>query len=225
MEDHLLRNLKRVVDETGAKIVLSSDWRRHPQARAEAQRVLNTAGMQFIAYTPCMSPYLAQRPTEIMSWKRDNNKAGGEKVTQWVAIDDRELTEERHGNYLRGQFVQTHPLRGLTSEAADECIRILNQDPPLAATVGGDPSFGGHPPRSASASAGQRGLDDGSGPFERPRGSVAAAAAASAASATAAARALQAKAATSPAGAVGRAIRGRSVGATMGQRRGSHGPN
>jgi len=138
-EEHLLRNLKRVCDQSGAQIVLSSDWRRHPQARQEAQRVLGTVGLKFIACTPCMSPYLAQRPTEIMTWKRDwrKGRSGEEPLTHWVAIDDRELVQERHGQHLRGHFVQTHPLRGLTEDASDECIRILNQElPPIASELG-----------------------------------------------------------------------------------------
>jgi hypothetical protein len=130
-EDDLLRNLKRVVDETGATIVLSSDWRRHPAARAEAKRVLATVGLCFIAWTPIMSAYIAQRPTEIMQWKKDYCKrADAERITNWIAIDDRALLEERHGSYLRGHFVQTHVLRGLTEMAADECIASLNQEPP-----------------------------------------------------------------------------------------------
>eukprot|EP00931_Biecheleriopsis_adriatica_P088310 TRINITY_DN62657_c0_g1_i1.p1 TRINITY_DN62657_c0_g1~~TRINITY_DN62657_c0_g1_i1.p1 ORF type:complete len:289 (-),score=25.94 TRINITY_DN62657_c0_g1_i1:54-893(-) len=131
MEEKLLQNLARVVKETGAKIVLSSDWRRHPEARAEATQVLESNGMELIGYTPCKSPYLAQRPTEIMEWKRNYQRTpGAEKWENWVAIDDRELLNEQHGRYLRGHFVQTHPLRGLTEEAANACIAILTQDPP-----------------------------------------------------------------------------------------------
>lgn len=130
-EEPLLQNLKRVVDETGATIVLSSDWRRHPQARLEAKRVLATVGLSFIACTPCLSAYIAQRPTEIMQWKKGYTKHGdSERITHWVAIDDRPLLEERHGSYLRGHFVQTQPIRGLSPENCDECIAILNQELP-----------------------------------------------------------------------------------------------
>lgn len=132
-EDNLLASLKRVVDETGAVIVLSSDWRRHPAARLEAKRVLGTVGLSFISYTPIMSAHIAQRPTEIMQWKKDfKQRSDSDRVTNWVAIDDRALLEERHGSYLRGHFVQTAPIRGLTEMAADECISILNQEPPAA---------------------------------------------------------------------------------------------
>eukprot|EP00929_Paragymnodinium_shiwhaense_P085138 TRINITY_DN45591_c0_g1_i1.p1 TRINITY_DN45591_c0_g1~~TRINITY_DN45591_c0_g1_i1.p1 ORF type:complete len:247 (+),score=29.63 TRINITY_DN45591_c0_g1_i1:251-991(+) len=132
MEEPLLRNLKKLVDLTKAQIVLSSDWRRHPQARAEAQRMLSMVGLSFFACTPCLSAYVAQRPTEIMQYKRDHNKQVEEdrRIVQWVAIDDRMLLEERHGNHLQGHFVQTHPMRGLQDREVEECAKILNSDPP-----------------------------------------------------------------------------------------------
>jgi len=148
----LLRNLKHIVDETGASIVLSSDWRRHPSARAEARRELRRAGMDFISHTPCLNQFVPQRPTEIMSWRREHPQGPRGHPEPWVAIDDRPLLQERHGNYLRGHFVQTHPLQGLTRKAADDVVKILNEDDrmpsnmsysnPLAATVPGQ-FFGG----------------------------------------------------------------------------------
>lgn len=129
-EDPLLQNLKRLVEETGAKIVLSSDWRRHPCARAGARQFLQKADLDFIGHTPCMSPALPQRPTEIMTWKQGYVKREGvEPITHWVAIDDRELLAERHGKCLVGHFVRTHPLRGLTEPAVEQCKQILNADP------------------------------------------------------------------------------------------------
>lgn len=137
MEDRLLSNLQGLVARTGAEIVLSSDWRRHPAARDEARRVLATVGLKIIGCTPCMSAFLAQRPTEIMQWKKDFVKRpGNDIVANWVAIDDRPLLEERHGTYLRGHFVQTHPLRGLTEQSVEECVKILMQDPPPTAQCG-----------------------------------------------------------------------------------------
>lgn len=237
-EEHLLRNLKRVCNESGAHIVLSSDWRRHPQARQEAQRVLGTVGLKFIACTPCMSPYLAQRPTEIMTWKREwrKGRSGEEPLTNWVAIDDRELVQERHGQHLRGHFVQTHPLRGLTEDSADECIRILNQELPPAASEFGSSFDNSMVMSNRGASVAARFSTGGSLPgldSKRPSDGFGAragdsridaathsAAAASVLSAAAANRALQVHASSAPAaGARGRGMRGRSVGAALGGRR------
>lgn len=223
-EENLLRNLQRVVEETGSQIVLSSDWRRHPQARQEVARVLATVGLSFISCTPCMSPYLAQRPTEIMTWKRDFRKSGDPTVTHWVAIDDRELVHERHGSYLRGHFVQTHPLRGLTEDVADECIRMLNQE--LPPQESGD---GGTSPEKPMAADAKRGASLGPGvgrrggeedeSHSRTHAATHSAAAASALSAAVAARALQVHGGSTGAGGRGRGgARGRSMGPSVGAR-------
>lgn len=147
-EPGLVLNLKRLITATGAKIVLSSDWRRHAQAREEARRALRTAGMDFIACTPCMSAYIPQRPTEILQWKRDflerMRKEGGEALAGWVAIDDRPLLDERNGRNLTGHFVRTNPVRGLTDKDVDECIRIL-QTPPAAKSVSCGPTHKVYP--------------------------------------------------------------------------------
>merc|ERR1711879_742805 len=67
-----------------------------------------------------------------MQWKKDYRKReDAERITHWLAIDDRALLEERHGTNLRDHFVQTQPMRGLTVDAADECIKILTQDVPI----------------------------------------------------------------------------------------------
>mmetsp|Transcript_10030 Transcript_10030/g.21884 ORF Transcript_10030/g.21884 Transcript_10030/m.21884 type:complete len:280 (+) Transcript_10030:135-974(+) len=173
MEERLLHNLQGLVARTGAEIVLSSDWRRHPAAREEAKRMLATVGLKIIGHTPCMSAFLAQRPTEIMQWKKDFTKRpGADIVTHWVAIDDRSLLDERHGQYLKGHFVQTHPLRGLTDQAVEDCVRILNQDlpptppygeeeqclaDPLSPSPGGRVAAGGRSTSQAGARGRMRG--------------------------------------------------------------------
>jgi len=131
-EERLLRNLQALVRRTEASIVLSSDWRRHPAAREDACRTLINAGLKVIGCTPCLSAFIAQRPTEILQWKADFCKQAPERdydpITQWVAIDDRPLLDERNGHGLRGHFVRTHPIRGLTEAAVEECVRILCLD-------------------------------------------------------------------------------------------------
>jgi len=166
-EDSLLKNLKRVVESTGATIVLSSDWRRHPAARLEAKRVLATVGLTFIACTPALNAYIAQRPTEILQWKKEYCKRpDAERISHWIAIDDRPLIEERHGSYLRGHFVQTQPIRGLTEQNSDECIALLNQEvssrDPGFADTGDSVAQVGVPDRD-NLMAGLRGNSTGSG--------------------------------------------------------------
>jgi len=137
-EEGLLRNLQSLAQKTECDIVLSTDWRRHPSARDEARSVLASLGLRVIGCTPRLSPFVPQRPTEILQWKRDFCKRPGiEPVTHWIAIDDRALLEERHGQYLRGHFLQTHPLRGLTEERVEEGMRLLSLAPAPAEEKGG----------------------------------------------------------------------------------------
>eukprot|EP00976_Prorocentrum_cordatum_P033834 688573-Prorocentrum_minimum.AAC.1 len=133
-ESKLVDNLKFVVDSTNAKIVLSTDWRRTPAARAEVRRILQAhGGMDFIGWTATNTPIaMNHRPIEILNWVRERNKkvkAEGwdeaEMVTNFVAIDDRALLQERGGDRLHGHFVMTHPVRGLTRQACDDVIRLM----------------------------------------------------------------------------------------------------
>mmetsp|Transcript_32728 Transcript_32728/g.45422 ORF Transcript_32728/g.45422 Transcript_32728/m.45422 type:complete len:99 (+) Transcript_32728:598-894(+) len=74
-ETKLVENLKYVIDQTGAKIVLSTDWRRTPAARAEVKRILNAQGMDFIGWTATnTSITMNHRPVEILNWVRERNK-------------------------------------------------------------------------------------------------------------------------------------------------------
>eukprot|EP00434_Breviolum_minutum_P024276 symbB.v1.2.021436.t1/scaffold1851.1/size98778/7 len=182
-------------------------------------------GLELIGCTPCKSPYLAQRPTEILEWKRDFLRTPGtEKLDNWVAIDDRELLTEQNGRFLRGHFVQTHPLRGLTPEAADACIAILKQEQKSEPTTG---SAMPGVPRSSSLEVGATTMDD-EPPAPPPRNPTRVAGArvlaASHISAAKAARALRVHGNTAPAavrlpGPVpGGRPRGRSMGAVAGRR-------
>eukprot|EP00242_Pyramimonas_sp_CCMP2087_P013171 CAMPEP_0198213150 /NCGR_PEP_ID=MMETSP1445-20131203/28701_1 /TAXON_ID=36898 /ORGANISM="Pyramimonas sp., Strain CCMP2087" /LENGTH=166 /DNA_ID=CAMNT_0043887755 /DNA_START=524 /DNA_END=1020 /DNA_ORIENTATION=+ len=134
-ESKLVENLKYCVDTTNAKIVLSTDWRRTPAARAEVRRILQAhGGMDFIGWTATNTPIaMNHRPVEILNWVRERNKkvkAEGwdqaEMVTNFVAIDDRALLQERGGDRLHSHFVMTHPVRGLTRQACEEVIRLMS---------------------------------------------------------------------------------------------------
>mmetsp|Transcript_16701 Transcript_16701/g.31971 ORF Transcript_16701/g.31971 Transcript_16701/m.31971 type:complete len:268 (+) Transcript_16701:570-1373(+) len=133
-ESKLVENLRYVVEQTDAKIVLSTDWRRTPAARAEVRRILQAhGGMDFIGWTATnTSITMNHRPMEILNWVRERNKkvkqegwSEEELVEAFVAVDDRALLQERGGDRLHGHFVQTHPNRGLTKAVADEMIRLF----------------------------------------------------------------------------------------------------
>mmetsp|Transcript_161001 Transcript_161001/g.283744 ORF Transcript_161001/g.283744 Transcript_161001/m.283744 type:complete len:170 (-) Transcript_161001:23-532(-) len=132
----LLQNLWTVVQATGAKVVLSSDWRRSLQARVYSRAVLTFYGAGYIACTPCLPHFPLQRPHEILRWKEEyEGQPGNEPLVNWVAVDDRDLLQENRGLLLAGHFVRTNPAEGLTEEKAQECIRILTEKPEVPAEV------------------------------------------------------------------------------------------
>lgn len=124
-ETELVMNLRHVIEATGAQIVLSSDWRRERFSIDQARRNLQMYGLDCIACTPSLSPYVKQRPTEILQWRDEYCRSN--PITNWIAIDDRNLLEERDGFALRGHFVHINPMIGLDSAAAYDCIHLLNQ--------------------------------------------------------------------------------------------------
>lgn len=77
--------------------------------------------------------FSAERPAEILKWLSTYSsmaaKEGFEPVTHFIAIDDRELTQELGGRHLRGHFVLTKLRQGLTTERADVAVKLLNENP------------------------------------------------------------------------------------------------
>ena len=127
LESEKLREVQRICHTAGAKIVLSSDWRRLREPRQFVERALTALGVEMVGATPELdSMYAYVRPQEILSWISTTKHA----IEGWCAVDDRDLDIEdgamvRGTNYFAGHFVQTDVETGLTPALADECIRLL----------------------------------------------------------------------------------------------------
>ena len=122
--------LKRVLDTTGAKIVLSSSWRDESNDRMRDFFRIHGLDQYFLDRTIILefkihdlSPYLAElnlgddmkyqtRSVEILLYLREHPE-----VTQYVAVDDLNLKG------LGEHFVETR--YKLTPELADKCIETL----------------------------------------------------------------------------------------------------
>lgn len=123
-QDKLLR-LKRIVDATGAKIVLSSTWRYDhdkPEYNGdflELQDAFHNVGLEFFSYTPVDSLGL-RRGMEIKAWLGVHR---GE-VDRFVILDDELFDYEERG--LLPMLVKTDfGYGGLTDELAQEAIDLL----------------------------------------------------------------------------------------------------
>lgn len=115
-----LRNLRRIVDETGAKVVLSSDWRydrddpKSNRSFLELRDELLKYGISLYDFTPELPD--AHRGHEIDQWLREHSN-----VTGFVILDDRLDIEPNEHNWVR-----TVMRRGLGPKETEEAIRILN---------------------------------------------------------------------------------------------------
>lgn len=120
--------VKKIVDETGAKIVLSSTWREHWDKDSEkcdndGVYIIKTFakfGLEIYDKTPNIGLY-AERYNEINTWL-DNVQ---EVIESFVIIDD-----YRYGwKELADNFVKTNPNfgLGLEEEHVLKAIEILNR--------------------------------------------------------------------------------------------------
>lgn len=125
--------LNRIIEQTGAMIVVSSTWRRGSKTpRAAMAETLKRWGVNgtVIDVTPCLESrerelYVgATRGTEIARWLQTYRR---HTVESFVIIDDDSDMGE-----LKHRFVQTNFVAGLTEADADRVIAMLNA--PLPST-------------------------------------------------------------------------------------------
>jgi hypothetical protein len=123
---HNVDQLKRIIDATGANIVISSSWRRAGlQVMKDMWKDRSLPG-NVIDITPfdygshawnSWNPYIA-RGEEIKKWMKVNGYPD-----RYVIIDDDPDMLDWHQDH----FVRTETETGLTSELADRAIEILNK--------------------------------------------------------------------------------------------------
>ena len=109
-----LVQLRRIVDETGAAIVVSSSWRMDPEAYERLRAWLAKYGMVIHDQTPWVG---GDRGEDITAWFNQNPGR-----YRYVILDD----DDDMGRHLK-HLVRTDFNIGLTEEKADECIRRLGR--------------------------------------------------------------------------------------------------
>lgn len=117
LERRALLLLKRLVDSTGAKIVVSSAWRRIPSAYKDLLSQLEQHGIQVFDQTPYVG---GERGNDITAWF---NRHPG-RYTYAILDDDSDMGV--HIDHL----VQTNFYhRGLTGDHVERCVELLGREP------------------------------------------------------------------------------------------------
>ena len=124
-DDACVRELNRVIAETGARLVLSSSWRFC--GLREMNRILNLWGVAepLLDMTPDLTRQAGAeglyagvpRGREIQAWLDDNPRA-----VRFAVVDD-----DADMEHLVDRLVRTNFKLGLTSEAADRLIAMLRE--------------------------------------------------------------------------------------------------
>jgi len=140
-----MSNLRSIVMQTGASIVLSSEWRRTESMKDSIGIALRTSGLpQLRGCTPVFKPRpdLAQQDPGIIWCERRAREIGAylkenPEVKSWVALDDLDFnwadaSREYGTPLIKHRSVHTDAQRCLTSDDATEAIRILRDEPTLS---------------------------------------------------------------------------------------------
>lgn len=114
IDKRLLSNLKEIVDETGADLVLSSDWRHDPELKRLAIATFLENGLKIIDETPYISS--AKRSEEIKEWLKMNH------YEKFAIIDD--CSDAGYG--FENDFFQTKPNEGITDDVVKNVVCHLS---------------------------------------------------------------------------------------------------
>ena len=116
-------NLKHVVEETGADIVMSTSWRIYPDVMTKVGKQFDDLGIpRWIGSTPNLRygcPTMRGRANEIRQWIFQN--VDWHNDYQYAVLDDRKQADTEDGCFFR-----TDPERGLTMRLAKHVIEHLN---------------------------------------------------------------------------------------------------
>ena len=116
IDDILVALVARIVNETDAKIVLSSTWRIEDKNFNLVKKALANQKLEVHDKTPVLEKKddWVRRHEEIQAWLDQN------QVDKFAIVDDFDDAK------IEGNFFLTHEDEGLTVEIAENIIRHLN---------------------------------------------------------------------------------------------------
>lgn len=115
--------VNRIIEETGAKLVISSSWRFDKNLRNIMEQVSFSEKCLDFEITPYLGTI---RGLEIKKYiEKYPDKHNGDEIETYCIIDDDiDMLYEQKDNFVKTDAYYG----GLTKEKADEVIRILNND-------------------------------------------------------------------------------------------------
>ena len=118
-DEKCLENLKKLVKETGAKIVITSTWRKYEENMKVLLNKLKEYNLdkEIIGYTPVL---YTRRENEIIEYLNNLNNLNNN--INYVIIDD-----ISNMGQLNDNLVVTSPKTGFTEENMKTAIKILKK--------------------------------------------------------------------------------------------------
>lgn len=116
LDERAICQLRRIVETTGAEIILSSSWRWYKDQRNTVHKQLKRKNIDFIDTTPIEITIKMSRADEINAWLKKHPE-----IDNYVILDDEEIKDIK----LIPHLVKTTFKHGLTRDKAEQAIKIL----------------------------------------------------------------------------------------------------
>ena len=116
--------LNKIIEDTGAKIVVSSTWRMG-RSKEQLQTILENKGFkgEIIGKTPFLRGEGCLRGNEIRQWQQDNAELiGKEDAERYVILDD----DSDMLWWQRNNMIIVDPYCGITPRTIYKATNILN---------------------------------------------------------------------------------------------------
>lgn len=128
--------VKQICDATGAKIVISSSWRRYSLEQT-IEAITNQESVH--GHNPFPYPeYIVDITSRMYAFKHGNRETHyglcrGVEIAQWLSehqdVTDYVILDDDSDMLLcqKKKFIKTHALRGISKRNVEKAIKILTQ--------------------------------------------------------------------------------------------------
>lgn len=118
IDRNAIKKLKRIVDKTGAEIVVSSTWRKFNEDMQVLATRLSVYGLNIMSKTPVLCN--KERGHEITAWFESHPEY---KDATYIILDD-----DADMNVHMDHLIKTDYQYGLTNSKAEKAIKMLNEE-------------------------------------------------------------------------------------------------